>query len=308
MLGHIAQFAALVSVLAGIAYGAYRFERSRHPAEADPGTVTISSTGLAKISPIDAARQAVARGELNEAITTLSFLIKADPFRAEALSLRGETYLRQGNSAAAAADLRTALDLEPNAPTNRWLYAVALLAQGMTNEATRSLDQTLVHHPAFTPALLERAKLFEAQAKTTEALATYSAALAADRENVTALIGQTSMLFQLGRAADALVDLDRLTATVPENAQIRFLRAGGLAAVGRLPEAISEADECIRLVPGASKAWLLKGQILSALGRHPDALQAFDEALRLQPDLAPALEARNRIAASQDPSASAKPQ
>ena len=124
--------------------------------------------------------------KFDEALPALDEALKRDPKNATALLYRAEVFFAKSKLNEAAADLSSALAIEPNTRTK--LRLAALLAQ---------------------------TKQFDA------AIALFQDVIAAEPANADARTGLTAALIDSGKAADAVAELERLIKTEPNRAVLR---------------------------------------------------------------------------------------
>jgi putative PEP-CTERM system TPR-repeat lipoprotein len=207
---------------------------------------------------LSSAKAHLASQDRKAAVIELKGALQQKPDLAEARYLLGATLLESGNPAAAAVELRKALDLHHTPLLVLPPLARALVASG---EGNRLLD-TYASTPLSDP-------LATADLKTSVAEA----------------------WGQRGDKARAEAALNEALKLAPEHAPARLLKARQQAAEGRSDTALALLAEVVQKDPANAQAWLLRGELLDAsqpgasAAARDDAIAAYGKALSLQPDL-----------------------
>lgn len=187
------------------------------------------------------AREYVAAGEIKAAIIQLKNALRDDPSHVAARVMLGTLYLRNGDGAAAAKELRRAREL--GAAAGDWMagYAQALMLQG---EFAALLDEVspVDGLPAASRAEIHavRGNANLALGRKDPAAAEYDAALALESGNPTARLGKARIMLADGQEEAALQQLDEVLREHPDHVASRLLRADLRRRQQRLDEA--EAD------------------------------------------------------------------
>ena len=200
--------------------------------------------------------------------------------RAVLLQQRAEVKRRRGDAAGAEADLRAALEAEPDSAQPTRNLAEILLDEGKAaaaaDAASRYLALTREHDPALRASgLLLRARALDAAGRRSEA--------AADRAEAVRLApGSAAVLREAAHAAGRTDEAFALSARMmaastsapdAERADALMERAGLLKAVGRRAEADRDLASALALAPGSLYA--LEQRVLIALDdKRPEDAEA----------------------------------
>jgi tetratricopeptide (TPR) repeat protein len=171
------------------------------------------------------------------------------PLKAQALAVRGEARLAEGDLAAAAKDAAAALQAEAKSPA-------ALRAR----------------------ALLATAK------KGAEAGAAFKAALAADPYDASTYFDGAAALAAAGDAAAAEKLLGAYAATLPRSARYHLALAQVLSRRGASKDAQAELAKAQQLEPTNALVWFEQGRVLQAQKDAKAAAAAYERAAQLRDD------------------------
>ena len=217
------------------------------------------SGGQASTSNLVAAAKAhLASHDIKAAVIELKSALQQKPDLSEARYLLGMALLESGSPAAAAVELRKALDLQHSPLLTLPPLARALIASG---DGNRLLDTYASVHLS--------SPLAAADLKTSVAEA----------------------WGQRGDKARAQFALDEALKLAPDYAPARLLQARQRAAEGNTRAALALLVEVVQQDPANVQAWLLRGDLLDAAkpginaAVRDDAIASFGKALGLKPDL-----------------------
>ena len=172
------------------------------------------------------ARSYIEKKDHRSAIIQLKNVLNQNPDATEARVLLGQALLLDNEPAAAAVELRKALELK--APEDKVLpqLARAMLAMGEDQKVTEQFGKTKLADPAATADLLTTVATAYAlrndAAKANEATA---AALLAKPGYVPAVVMMAQLQAASGKIAEAITELDKALATEPTNERAGVLRA-----------------------------------------------------------------------------------
>ena len=246
--------------------------------------------------------------------------VAADPDDGVALSRRGVLHLALGNLERATADLKRAVELEPQDVDVHLQLATALIMQGQADAARPQLEAAIRLAPADPAPWAIRAQLALSQGDADAAIADASRALTM-RDDVAvrsdAYYARASAWAAKGDYAKMLADLDKGVAIDPTRAdflRIRgtyesqanqpeaakatltkalaldprcaiclALRAGALAQLGDREGALADVQAAISLDPKDAGLRVGVGNVYAALNDFPAALAQYDAALKMAP-------------------------
>jgi predicted O-linked N-acetylglucosamine transferase (SPINDLY family) len=198
------------------------------------------------------------QGQLAPARAQYEAILRDFPQQADALHLLGVVALQGGDAATAVTRIGAAIAANPRNPEFHLNQAIALHAQGRSEDA----------------------------------LACHDRALALNPELVNAHLGRAVMLKALGRSADAAASYERALALKPDFAEAHYNLGNIQRELGQREAAAASFERAVTLKPGLVEAHVNRGATLLQLGRHEQAQAAFEQALTLRPDLIDALVGR----------------
>jgi putative PEP-CTERM system TPR-repeat lipoprotein len=214
--------------------------------------VLVGCGGPSEADYVASAREMVQKRDFKAAGIQLKSAIQLNPQAAEARFLFGKVLLETGDSAAAAVELRKAAELGYDENQLAPLLASAMVQQG---EAKQVVEQFASKNPTGAE---ERASL-----KTSLALA-YS---------------------RLGDSAKAGKSIDEALAAKANHIPALLARAGLAAQNKDFAVAIATLDEVNKLDATRVDAWMLKGEIQQrGLGEPTAALASFRKAIEIRKD------------------------
>ena len=238
-------------------------------------------THLASLGRVDAARQAVQRGDLADARTQLESVLVAEPGLADPQLLLAQVLLRLGDLDAAEARLR-ALDAAHPGAGPRTLLGSLVLQRGRPAEAVLVLRSALETDPyllsAWVPYL--HALLAVSDPAFGEEVARARGALPTSTE-IGGLAGFAAAI--RGDTAAAAPLVDAALAANPNQPLLHHARGLVLAAAGNPNEAEASFDEEIRLFPPAVASRRERVKLYADEGRYEEQLAELAVLTTLQP-------------------------
>ncbi len=238
------------------------------------------------------------RGNAQAAADAFARITQGDepyPLLDKALLKLGEARLTLGQFDAVRDALGKLQRLYPDSPLradSAYLLAAADARQGNVERGAARLTELIdagPDHPYHAPALLHRARLYEAHAKPDAAVADYQRYLAAAKPGtpdvtaaalrLIALLDQVGKPAEAVRVADALLSQNKLPAAAQQEAMYRraiaLLRADKPADALRQLDALGKAHP---LHPYRDAATYYRGLILVAQGKPAEAVKPLTEA------------------------------
>ncbi len=212
-----------------------------------PAGLPDPRTHLASLGRVDAARQAVQRGDLTDARAQLEAVLVAEPGLADPQLLLAQVLLRLGELDAAEARLR-ALDAAHPGAGPRTLLGSLVLQRGRPAEAVEVLRSALETDPYLLSAWIP-----------------YLHALLA--------VSDPSFGAEVARARAAL----------PTSTEIGGLAAFAAAIRGDVATAAPLVDAALAANPNQPLLHHARGLVLAAAGKPNEAEASFDEEVRLFP-------------------------
>jgi tetratricopeptide (TPR) repeat protein len=231
----------------------------------------LRSTRGNHVAHINLAAALAGAGRLAEAEPHLDAALALVPASATAWGLRGEVRAAQGRPAEAAADLREALDLDPDSA--RWRTGLARAYAQLANEkfavgelsgALDALDRVLAIEPAQLGLQTRRGALLEQLGRSAEAIAAYRDALARGERSERVQNNLAWLLLTTGQPGpDAIAEALSLSeqavrASGGSNAGILDTLATAQAAAGRRDEALATARRALERAEQQSQPHLAR--------------------------------------------------
>ena len=172
------------------------------------------------------------------------------PANARAHCNLGGAWLQTGQPAAALAEERAALRLQPDLAAADFYAGKAALQLGRDADAARYFEATLRTAPDYAMAHVELGNL----------------------------------ALRAGRFADACDHYEAVLRQLPQFAPVHYNLAMARLQMGRPDEAVAEFEATLRLQPTMAAASYNLGTVLLSLGRLPQAQAQFERTLQLDPD------------------------
>jgi tetratricopeptide (TPR) repeat protein len=241
------------------------------------------------------------RGRIDEAQKRLATAIAVSPRDVDALTVLGLLHSQlTGDMAAATKAFRAAVEADPAAPLQRYLFVKALADAGAIDEAAavglrlrndrRSPDGPVRSpfmrislipeipgsEPYFPPSRYSDAFALMGQGRYEAAVAAIKAASSSDpllSQPATAVadLQQAGAALRDGDVAAALAAIDRVRQSAPTWSEVHRLRGAALVADERADEAVAAFREALRLSPGDERAHLALADLLLRQERYEEA-------------------------------------
>lgn len=212
------------------------------------------------------------------AVAEFKRAIALDPRSAVAHLLLGQAYLSTGAAewiAEAKAELQQARALDPGLALAGFYIAKIDLDLGRLEAAERELARGLAATPGAPHLLALLAEVRRRKGKPVEAVSLCTKALAADANAIPVLYFRARAYWDLRDEARARADLERAIASPFVTPDMLILLGAIHLNGGRL----AEAEAALRKVPGVNaEARVRLAQVLRRQGRHAEALAELDKA------------------------------
>jgi len=209
------------------------------------------------------------QGRWQESIARLDVVLEKHPKDIEALTKRGNGYMRLDRPTKALADFDRLVAIRPHLPEGHTNRAVALVMLGRYDDAESEFNRSL--------ALWESpdnrfGMSFNAQKRNQ---------LAADRATVHA--GLAQVYHRTGRDQEAVLQYDQALAIFNEDTNTYIGRGDSYRALGDSDRALADFSEAIRLAPGNARAFASRGRLFEDLKDVDRALADYDQAIAADP-------------------------
>jgi Tfp pilus assembly protein PilF len=203
--------------------------------------------------------------------------------------------LRLNESKAAAADYRDYAIRVGNAAArinsaaSRAELGAALLAAGLSNEASQELSAAVASEPSNVEAIILLARSFLAQRDIPSAGRTLESAIARGLE-AAQLYATLAEVYQASGHVENAIPAMRLAIERDPQSEVYRFRYGMLLTDTKAPEAaIIRLNESLKEFPRSSKLWFALGVAHFKNHKHDQAAAAFERSIELDPKFAPAI-------------------
>jgi len=212
----------------------------------------------------------------------------------------GNDCMNTRDYADAAKAYRKAIEINPRFANAYAGLAMALAAEGRTDEAIAQLTKAIEIEPALAEARFNLSGLLVSRRRMPEALAQCLEAVRLKPDNAEAQSRLGALLLAAGKPAEALEHLkEAVRLGTPDTTAYHNL-AQLLYATGKYAEAIPHYEEVLRRQPNHASAVGNLGVALAQAGRVDEAIERLYKAVQLQPNarrlfvLAKLLDSRER--------------
>ena len=189
--------------------------------------------------------------------------------------------LRNKDSAAALQTVQGMIDKSPEDVTLHNLQGIIYDQQGNSDEARRKFEHALRLNEAYTPAVVNLARLDQRAGRIGDAQARYEQVLAKDPDNVSVMLALAQMADQSGDTEQARRWLSAAVDTDQNAVSARLLLARYELREGNGQAALRLLKQTVIDVPDSVQARFDLGLMQAAQGLHQDALTTFDGLLAL---------------------------
>lgn len=223
--------------------------------------------------------------------------VKLQPKIAEFHALLGLLLLRDLQPAPAAAELRTAIDENPNAPAPYLILAKAYQMTGKTAQVQAELKSALAKQSNYTPALLILAAMADQGGRFDEAAGYYQKVLAISPNFAPAANNLASDYLSENKNLDEALDLaQRARQLMPHDPHVADTLGEAMLRRGLPENAVPLLRESIQANPKDAAPHYHLGFALLALKQTGEASKELDTALKLGPNAHEAVQAREALA------------
>jgi tetratricopeptide (TPR) repeat protein len=208
-------------------------------------------------------------GRTRQALDTLTRFESAHPAYSRIFQERGHCHRADGDTAAAIAAYRRAVELNPALPAS-WQGLAQLLSAPDATVAARTAA-----HLSALPAAVVGASSLLADGEPAAAEQLVRQFLERHPDDIEALRVLAQALMRRHAAAEAQPLLERVLAAAPEHHAARYDYALLLAQRHRHAESLAQADRLLTVEPDHPAFLTVRGNALSELGEHAQALAIF---------------------------------
>ncbi|MGO8673543.1 MAG: tetratricopeptide repeat protein [Capsulimonadaceae bacterium] len=245
-------------------------------APAAPTTFHLSQTPVAQ-----QCYDAPGNGDYDDAISSCTAALEADPGDAAAYNARGIGYLHAGKFDLAIADFTKSIDLAPDVSNPYYNRSNAYWRQGDYDHAIADLTKDLELDPKDVNAFNNRGIDYYHQHKLTEAISDYSHALEIDTNDEAAYYNRGVANIARADYNRAMMDLGRAILLKPNDIDAYYQRAVAFSGQDDFLDAARDLSGVLRLHPDYPGASALYGWSEYRLGHFKDAIKADTDAISL---------------------------
>ena len=204
-------------------------------------------------SPLERARELVAKGSLREAEVTLRQIVAADPNSADARILLGTVLVLEGVRGESVEQLTEAVRLRPNSANAHNRLGMALSRFLEVKPARDEFEKALDLDPDLAEAHL----------------------------NLSLILVQAGELGPAGEHLDRAIELQGNSRA---SAYAHYLRAKVWGGQDKIESSIAEFQKAVQLRPDYAEAWSDLGGMRRLALDHDGAVRALERAVALKPD------------------------
>ncbi|MEK7867596.1 MAG: tetratricopeptide repeat protein [Planctomycetota bacterium] len=210
-------------------------------------------------------------GRTDRALEELGRLIAEGEEWSEPWLLRGMIRWRQGDPAAAEADLAKAIKLDPFDARTIGLYGGVLCALGRFEEALARYEEEIRLLPKDADARTNLGTCLDSLSRPEEALEAYDVAVGLDPDNLGASLLRANLLYRMGRNAEAEKECTRGLSRHADDGGLLFTRAKARYQDSKLEEALGDLAAYLVKDPGRKEAVRLRGECYYYMDRWEEA-------------------------------------
>ena len=228
-------------------------------------------------------------GELQQADSTFSEILKAYPGFENGYLGRARLRLEQKDTIAAKVDIDKALSINRNS-----FNAHAMLADLAMRSSSQNLDSALIHineairlQPRFAGLYVNRAFIKYTNDDWFGAMSDYDYALSLEPLNRMALFNRGILEMQANANDRALEDFNKVLSLDPDDVRARYNRAVILGNKHQYADAIADVDHVIEEFPDFPTGYYMRSEYRRLSGNTRGAMADYDRARALSKRLRP---------------------
>jgi tetratricopeptide (TPR) repeat protein len=181
--------------------------------------------------------------------------------------------------AAAAAEWKKALALQPDEASAHYNLGLSLFQSGQPVEAIEHYERAIQLSPEYPEAHNNLGSALSAAGRLDEAILHFQKAVDFDATRTSAQTNLGTTLAQKGRFAEAIPHFEIALQREPDNAETESSMGWALAMTGRLDEAMPHLERAVTAKPETSEYQLNLARILAAQSRFEEAIPHFEKAV-----------------------------
>lgn len=238
----------------------------------------------ASANPADEIRQGHAllrAGRAAEALQRANGVLLASPDDAEALFLRGLSFLLTGKTVDARNDLQRVAERFPDVPDVQMNLGLCLAGLGQYQEAECAFRNAIRLRHDLVEAHCHLCDVLVRQGRHAEAVEIGRGATKRRPDSGAAFHRLGAALLESGRAGEAIPALRKAIRHCPDLVEAHVDLAAALTREGRLPDALEAGRMAISMNPAIARSHLQLGEIHAAMGQRDASIAAVVRALEL---------------------------
>jgi tetratricopeptide (TPR) repeat protein len=223
-------------------------------------------------------------GRWSDTQMLFEYTLAVNPASSVAHNNLGVALAREGNTHAAMAHFRQAIDTRPNNPEAMNNLGNAYAAEKRWHEAERQFRTALTWQPGFAPAWNNLGVVKKSHGSKSDAIDCFRKAIELNPGYADAHANLGDALAEQGALTEARTHFDAALMINPNHAHAH--RSLGIAYLltGNLPAAREHLTRARQLSPCDVLAAYSLGTCLAQQGRHTDAMAQYQDAIQLDPD------------------------
>ena len=191
--------------------------------------------------------------------------------------------------AAAAAEWRKALELQPDEASAHYNLGLSLFQSGLAIEAIEHYERALELSPEYPEAHNNLGSALTSLGRLDEAIVHFRKAVDLDPTRIGAQTNLGTTLAQKGQFAEAIPHFEMAIERDPDNAETRSSMGWALAMTGRLDEAVGQLERAVAARPEIPEYQFNLARALAAQSRFREAIPHFEKAVQLSAASQPAM-------------------
>jgi len=204
-------------------------------------------------------------------------------------------YLERGDIEAALAEIKNALDVDPDHAQAHFLLGVARFRLKEYAASEEALQWVAEREPSFPGLVLQQGLLFEAIGQIDKAEKYYAEALAAQPDDPEIMTRTAAVLVASGQYIKAREILDKVLLGDPNDPEALYFLGRVELGEGKPVQALELMKKAIRLQPGIAVYHLYEAFAHESAGSYSDALGSAARSIELDQSLAEAYLLRGRL-------------
>ena len=183
--------------------------------------------------------------------------------------------------AAAAAEWKKALELQPDEASAQYNLGLSLFQAGQPIEAIEHYERALQLSPEYPEAHINLGSALSSLGRLDEALVHFQKAVDLDAARTSAQTNLATTLARKGRFAEAIPHFEIAIQREPDNAETQSGMGWALAMTGRMEDAMPHLERAVSAKPEIAEYQLILARALAAQSRFQEAIPHFEKAVQL---------------------------